>query len=147
LQHDAEVSELRNALQEVERGAAVLPVVNPQADTGLFHWFTLSYAVLDRQIFTPSLYPDIHMLTVRPAFRKLTQLMATPVDLSELPSPESGTAFSAKDSKKYWRTWWKDFSYLVVLSRTPIEFPFRTHVQLIAEGSFFRIYKISHAVK
>ena len=138
-QHEAEVAELRAQFPRLERGAVVLPVVNEQADTGEFHWFSLAYAVLDRHIFMPSLYPDIHMLSVKPSFARLTELVATPVNMSELPPP-SDPPQAGPD--RYWRTWWKDFSHVLLLSRQRVDPPFASHLELVGEGSFFRLYRI-----
>jgi hypothetical protein len=141
-QHEQEVTELRAQFATLERGAVVLPVVNEHADTGEFHWFSLSYAVVDRHIFTPSLYPDIHMLSIKPAYARLTELIATPVRMSELPSPAPLQMSPQGEPGPYWRTWWRDFSHILLLSRKPVEPPFADHLELIAEGSFFRLYRI-----
>ena len=141
LAHSTEVSELRKSFEKIERGSTVLAAFNGRADTGVFHWFSLSYAVLDRHIFTPALYPDIHMLSVKPDYKRLTRLVATPVELSLLPTPGVDHR-AAGEVNDYWSTWWKDFSYLLVLSRKPIEPVFNDHLSMVAEGSYFRLYKI-----
>jgi len=141
LVHSTEVSELRKSFENIERGSAVFAAVNEQADTGVFHWFSLSYAVLDRHIFTPALYPDIHMLSLKPKYRRLTRLVATPVGLSMLSNPGDGHC-EARKVDDYWSTWWRDFSYIVVLSRKPIAVEFGDYLSLLAEGSFFRLYSI-----
>lgn len=141
LQHETEVSELRKGFEKLDRGAAVLSAVNRQADTGEFHWFSLAYAVMDRQIFTSSLYPSVHMLSVRPEYLRLTQLVADPVELSRLPVPTPALENKQKRDG-YWRTWWQDYTHLLVLSRVPIEPQFKDHIELVSAGSFFRLYKI-----
>jgi hypothetical protein len=141
LHHEAEVIELRTAFQQLDRGALVLPTVNPHADTGAFHWFSSAYAVVDRDAYTPSLYPDGIRFAIKPAYARLTQLAFTPVDMAELPLPEETPPPGATSP---WTTWWRDYSHLLVLSRTPIEPTFSDHLQLVADGSFFRLYKIRH---
>ena len=140
LLHSAEVGELRQSFEKIERGSAVLAAVNGEADTGAFHYFSLSYAVLDRQIFTPALYPDIHMLSMKPDYQRLTRLVALPVELNLLPTP--GSDISPGEQGDYWSTWWRDFSYILVYSRKPIDPVFSEHLTLISEGSFFRLYEI-----
>jgi len=141
LKHTAEVNELRKSFEKLDRGAAVLSAVNGRADTGEFHWFSLSYAVLDRQIFTSSLYPDVHNLSVKPEYMRLTRLVASPVELSQLPPFPHGQR-PELDKDAYWLTWWKDFSHILVLSGEPVELHFKDCLELISEGSFFRLYKV-----
>lgn len=141
-QHEQEITELRSLFSDLPRGAVVLPIVNEHADTGEFHWFSLSYAVLDRQIFTPSLYPDIHMLSIRPAYAGLTQLVATPVQMSDLPMPSVLRLNAQAGMRPYWATWWNDFSHVLLLSTRQVDPPFPEFLQLIGERSVFRLYRV-----
>ena len=141
LQHGEEVDQLRAGFAELVPGAMVLAAADETADTGEFHWFSLSYAVVDKQIFTPSLYFDIHMLGVDPAYRRLSRLVALPVEISDLPYP-GGPENMQTQPGVYWNTWWKDFSHLLVYSREPKKLPFERRLKLISKGSFFRLYQI-----
>jgi hypothetical protein len=143
VQHDAEVAEFREALGAVERGSTLLAAVNPNSDTGEFHWFTASYAVVDRQAFTPSLNTDVHMLSVTAPYKSLAPLIAPPVPLTELAKPVGSMGIPKLANDPFWSEWWKDFEYLIVFSRAPVRVSFERRLHKVAEGSYFLIYKIA----
>lgn len=142
--HDAEVGQIVTAFKKLERGARLLVAWNPSVQI-LTHTHDASYAVIERQVFLPNLFTGVTTLRVRPAFRRLDAPAPAPVPVSLLVEAcESKRNRSHKDgnnSHAYWRTWWKDYSNVLVLSRSQRKNPVPDLLKPLYKGAFFTLYK------
>jgi hypothetical protein len=145
LRHDAEVTELRAAMLAVAPGSSVLVAVNPAADPGSFLWYAPTYSILDRQIYTPGLYSDTQLLRLKPPYLRISDPVPFPVPVPDLPQVSADAIPGGEQGKPFWNTWWRDFTYLVVLTAAPMPNPFPGQLAPVGQGSFFVIYRISSA--
>ena len=69
--HNAEVTELRELLQEVPPGARIMPIMDEQEDPGTIRRAHLqALAVADSQAFVPTLFQGVHALVLRPEWHE-----------------------------------------------------------------------------
>ena len=52
-----------------------------------------------------------------------------------------GRAETGEPSERFWKTWWRDYSHLLVLDRAPEGNPFPDLLEPVARGAVFVLYR------
>jgi hypothetical protein len=141
-QQDLRITELRRALQVIDRGAKVLPALYVQRDPdpsgpplkSLFH--LASYAVVDRSAFVPTLF-GMYEIGAREAYRPMFPFQANPaLYKSLLPEP--------LDPLKQPQQWSRPelYDFILVFNITP-DAPILPGSAVVHSGSYFKILKVS----
>ncbi len=102
--HSAEIADLLDVGAELPPGARVLPILAPggRAEQRLFH--VQAHLVVAYDVFVPSLFQGVHMLSVREAWVDHAHWAAEPPELDEVltPSPnEKAETFVQNWETKY----------------------------------------------
>lgn len=139
--HDAEVSEMIAAFRQLDEAPRILSVAGSGVDPGPEHWHGTAFAVIERQAYSPTLFTGAHLLRTTPAFRGLDHPQALPVPLASLAAARDGSAAAGQPSERFWKTWWRDYSHLLVLDRAPEGNPFPDLLEPVARGAVFVLYR------
>jgi len=141
---DDKRAEVIGALVPLERGARLLPVMEPGAVTGdcLFsnYWHMPALAVIEKSALYPQMFVQMQPLALAADFRHLSQPQQRPARPDELNgNGRSGTPWS-RMIRDRWRT---GFDYLFWLhpGTRPGRVP--AGLRIANEGSFFTIFKIA----
>jgi hypothetical protein len=157
--HDAQIAELRAAFAAVvPEGARLLaardfPHGDERREIGfwLVHHHSVAYAVIDRSVYTPTLFtdPEKQPIVVTPRYRYFNTPYGNPVPDHELRRGAdpvwAGRLFGLSDSrgrKYYWTYWPSFFDYVVVFRNEPRSNPAPRHMKLVKSGSYFDIYRV-----
>ena len=148
---DAKVAELRGELSVIAPGSRLLvaqgntemidgDIVYVAADN--FYWHMGALAVIDRSVMLPTLFTDStkQPLRVTPTYAALDVPFGHPLPLQIL---QSGIGGTHPGRPAYWQGWPDRFDYLLYLRPEFEDNPVPAHLQELASGSFFRIYRIT----
>lgn len=138
-QHDAEMSELIAAYQNLGPESRLLTVAGSNANPGPLHWHSSAFAVIERSAFTPTLFTGAHLLQTTMAYRRLDHPQTSPIHLDRLAAARTAKAGPVK--RQYWTTWWRDFSHILLLDRRPGANPFPHILEPVARGAAFTLYR------
>lgn len=140
-EYDAEAGEMVAAFRQLEEGPRILSVAGKGVDPGPQHWHATALAVIERQAFTPTLFTGAHLLRTTPALRELDRPHSLPVPLADLAAARAGSSDAGSPPERYWETWWRDYSHLLILDRAPEGNPFPDLLEPVARGAVFVLYR------
>lgn len=155
------ISEYRQALSVIERGAAVLPVQWPyQGEAGTdfrfepSYWHLTAFAVIDRAAFVPPLFTDPRKQPVASTQRRaaIDSTAGLPADRQQmLAGADRYYAATAgrdmrKGSARYWLDWPNKFEYVAAVRFGDRTNPFPDLLRPVKTGSFFDIYRVVPAI-
>ncbi len=144
--HDIEVRELVQSFEKLDRGAILLTVGTAEVPR---HWHSPALAVIERDAFVPTLFTEVTMLSVQPEFlvfrENLTPFLEIDSLAAALEAANDGTEYPPNgdtDSGNIaLRSWWRDFSHVLVIDYQKSGNPFPDYLQLVHEGSYFSLYR------
>ena len=144
--HDIEVRELVQSFEKLDRGAILLTVGTAEVPR---HWHSPALAVIERDAFVPTLFTEVTMLSVQPEFlvfrENLTPFLEIDSLAAALEAANDGTEYrphgDTDSGNIASRSWWRDFSHVLVIDYQKSGNPFPDHLQLVHEGSYFSLYR------
>jgi hypothetical protein len=141
--NEQEVKEIIAAFHRLNRGARLLVAASPDYKYPMYSQFA-SYAVIERQVYLPSLFTGPTNLRVTPAYRRIDVPQTTPVPVALLMfalKHAKSVDSTAIISGRYWQTWWRDFSDVLILGQSSDKNPAPMQLHVIYKGSFFVLYQ------
>jgi len=142
---DSQGRAFMQALDVVPRGARLLPVIEPAAETGdcLFsgYWHMPSLAVIERSVFFPLMFVHLQPLDIRQPYRHLIQEKArpaTPMMLAGQADPMVEAAWNAAIVDK----WRREFDVVAWLHPGVAASPPPEGLRRIGGGDFFTLYEV-----
>jgi hypothetical protein len=144
--YDGQVRELIAQSEMIKPGDRVL-VVNRQYDTSFIeHYHTGSFLTIERQAFVPNLFVVMQFFMPVGDYARLSHATAThPIDARLLQLALDHSPALDMPEAEYFRTWWRDFDYVVAWEHDVDDAFYPAQLTPVAEGSFFKIYKVKKA--
>lgn len=144
--HDGQVQEFIAKTDVIKRGDKVL-IVNHQAPFAMIdHFHTGSYLVTAHQAFIPGLFTSTHIFhSIGEYMRLAPTIPASPPNPKLLQKALSNASDVdwEQPTFSYWKTWWKDYDYVVAYRREDDRQPlYPEYLAPVKSGSFFTVYKI-----
>lgn len=150
--YDRQIADFRKTLKVLPKGASLLLAETEwrELETRTY-WHVASYAVIDRSAFVPTLFTDPTQQPIRLAPRYARDdpglVPPMPMDLLvETMDPEKAkhwaTVEMRKDVNRIWLNWPARFDYLLLLHGGEQENPVPKHLDRIAGGPFYDLYRI-----
>jgi hypothetical protein len=144
--HDMETRELVEAFQVMDRGSRLLSFGEREANNiqDILHWHTASYAVIERQVFLPTLFSGFTVIRVTEKYRHLDRELAEPIPESVFKRSEvMGHWASVEPPFPQLRDWPRNYDYLLHFYPAGGGPLFPEILEKVVNGSFFVLYKIA----
>jgi hypothetical protein len=154
--YDRQFAEFRGAIAGLEPGSKLVTVLDGDA-IGLAadqpYWHMAEYAIVDREAFTPLLFATKgqHLIQIQPGVRAIAATSAqqgSPPDISELDDLSAGNTADDPDIRNvfpYLIRFQCHFDDAVVIHLGGHRSTVPDMLMLRHAGSFFSLYRISHA--
>jgi putative flippase GtrA len=142
--YDAGVKEFIAAAQVMKPGNKVI-VANREFPSGFVeHYHSASLLTVERQAFIPNLFTVMQFFKAKGDYARLSHPTAThPLDAKMLELARKGKDKRlAEPQNAYFRTWWKDFDYVVAYEGKDAKPLLPKLLKPVAHGSFFTLYKV-----
>lgn len=153
LRHDREVTEFRQATKAIGRGASLMVATGlpPETLEHKSYSHIAALAVIERSVFLPTLFtdPTRHAIRTTPKYAAMDAVEVTPIPveiLAEVVDPARAEFWDEakfdRPVNRFWTNWQKRFDYVLVLHTGRLDNPVPRHLDKVAAGSFFDIYKV-----
>ena len=133
------------ALAPLERGARILPVMEPADELDCFfavYWHMPSLAVVEKSAFNPLMKVAVWPLEMAPALRRLAPVQPRPAS-PRLLVGDTRTFADARWNREIAANWRRDFDYLVWLHPGTDPRVRPGGLTPVGGGDFFTLYRIA----
>ena len=144
--HDMKTRELVAAFSVMERGSRLLPIGEREGNDieNALHWHSASYAVIERQVFLPTLFTKHTVIDVKEAYQEIDIVISGPIPETEFRRSEaSGHWASVEPPSPELRDWPRNYDYLLHYYPTSDDPLIPEILEKVVNGSFFVLYKIA----
>lgn len=146
--YDAQAQEFIREAAVIKPGSKALVVNREYPSRFVEHYHTGSLLTVERQAFIPNLFTVMQFFRAKGDYARISHPNAThPMDARNLQVAVRGKDARLKRPGTYFRTWWKDYDY-VVAYESGTDKPFMPALlKPVARGSYFVIYEVNKARK
>ncbi len=142
--YDRQSEEFITKTSRIKPGDKVLVTNNRYPASYVEHYHTASLLVIENNAFIPNLFSGTHVFHAKGDYLRLSPATAThPLNAALLQ-----IALEGKNPKlyepdySYWKTWWKDYDYVVAYQPSGEKNFYPKQLDIVTEGSFFTLYKV-----